>query len=76
MDAHDCYRLIDEALAAKGIRLSMCVQFSQTTGQTISTPRILVEPLDDSRSAKKTARTSNMIASNCPFCGIELERLS
>lgn len=72
---HNCYRLIDEALAPKGIRLSMCIEFSPTTGKTLATPRVMVEPNDDSRGAKKAAQTCNMLASNCPFCGVELERL-
>lgn len=75
MADHNCYRLIDEALAPKGVRLSMCFQMSQETGKTTSTPRLTVEPLDDSRASKKAARTTYMIASNCPFCGIELERV-
>ena len=73
---HNCYEEIDKALADKGLRLSMCIQFSPTTGATLSTPRIPVEPLDDSRGAKKKARTTNMLATYCPFCGVVLERIS
>jgi hypothetical protein len=72
---HNCYGLIDEALAAKGLRLAMCFQIDRQTGRMIATPRIPVEPIDDSHAAKKAARTTNMLASNCPFCGVVLERL-
>lgn len=73
---HNCYDLIDKALAAKGLRLSMCFEFNQETGATLRTPRVMVEAIDDSRKAKKAARTCNMLASNCPFCGIPLPRPS
>lgn len=73
---HNCYRLIDEALAEKGVRLSMAIQFSPTTGQTVSTPRVMIEPLDsDTPKGRKAAKGKNMLASNCPFCGVVLERL-
>lgn len=75
IDRHNCYEAINEALAEKGLRLSMAIQFSPTTGAILATPRIPVEPLDDSRAAKKKARTTNMLASFCPFCGVVLPRL-
>lgn len=74
-ERHNCYALIDEALVAKGVRLSMRFEFSPTTGKTLATPRVMIEAVDGSRKAKKTAKTCNMLASNCPFCGVLLERL-
>mgnify|MGYP001603505349 CR=1 FL=1 len=74
--AHNCYELIDKALAEHGVRLSMSIQISPTTGDVQVTPRLPLEPIDESRAAKKIARTTSMIASHCPFCGIELERLT
>lgn len=76
MKRHNCFEAIDQALAEKGIRLSMAIQISPTTGKTVSTPRVMVVAINDSRAAKKTARTCNMLATNCPFCGVVLPRLA
>ncbi len=72
---HTCYELIDEALAKKGLRLSMYFQINRTTGEILATPRIPVDPLGESRAAKSAARMTVMLAAFCPFCGVRLDRL-
>jgi hypothetical protein len=75
-DRHTCFESIDRALAEKGVRLSMAIQFSPTTGETVSTPRVMIEPIDDTTpKGRKAAKNKNMLASNCPFCGVVLPRL-
>lgn len=75
-ERHTCYAAIDEALAEKGVRLSMNIQINMATGATVVTPRIPVEPLDSTnRAQKKAARTCNMLATYCPWCGVVLERV-
>lgn len=74
-ERHNCYALIDEALAEKGVRLSMNIRINMATGRTLSTPRIPIELLDTATpKQKKAAKTMNMLATNCPFCGVLLER--
>jgi hypothetical protein len=77
MTDHNCYEEIDKALVEKGVRLSMAMQFSPTTGQTLSTPRVSLEVLDSATpQQKRAAKAMYVLATFCPWCAIELERLS
>lgn len=74
-ERHNCYALIDEALKEKGVRLSMNFRFNMQTGATLATPRIPVEVLEDATpKQKRAAKHLNMLATNCPFCGVLLPR--